>query len=119
MPVREHTLMWLKSGPPIDRVGILISIKAVPLTAVMLRRRRCLRNDGGPMNTETAKLSVMALGWAFSAALVVLFVLCLAVALVLPEWQGSHAWIGIFSTAPMRSARVWVDGIVFSIVFGW
>jgi hypothetical protein len=26
---------------------------------------------------------------------------------------------GLFSVAPMNSARVWIDGIVFSIVFGW
>ena len=54
-----------------------------------------------------------------SAALVVLFVICLAVAVVLPEWRASHGWIGLFSVAPMTSVRVWIDGIVFSIVFGW
>jgi len=72
------------------------------------------------MNTrENSPLDVVALGWGLSAALVVLFVICLAVALVLPEWRASHGWIGLFSVAPMTSARVWIDGIVFSIVFGW
>ena len=74
------------------------------------------------MNTRTSAnspLDISALGWGFSAALVVLFVICLAVALVLPEWQASHGWIGLFSVAPMTSVRVWIDGIVFSIVFGW
>jgi hypothetical protein len=56
---------------------------------------------------------------ARSAPLVVLFVICLAVALVLPDWRASHGGIGLFSVAPMTSARVWIDGIVFSIVFGW
>ena len=74
------------------------------------------------MNTRTSAISpldIIALGWGFSAALVVLFVICLAVALVLPEWRASHGWIGLFSVAPMTSVRVWIDGIVFSIVFGW
>jgi hypothetical protein len=74
------------------------------------------------MNTRASAnspLDVIALGWGLSAALVVLFVICLAVALVFPEWRGSHAWVGLFSLAPMTSARVWIDGIVFSIVFGW
>ncbi len=74
------------------------------------------------MNTRSSALgplSIVALGWGLSAALVALFVICLAVALVWPEWQASHGWIGLFSVAPMTSVRVWIDGIVFSIVFGW
>jgi hypothetical protein len=69
--------------------------------------------------TSKNPLDVIALGWALSAALVVLFVVCLAVALVLPDLQASHGWISLFSVAPMNSVRVWIDGIVFSIVFGW
>ena len=74
------------------------------------------------MNTQTSAnnpLDIVALGWGLSAALVVLFVICLVVALVLPDWQASHGWIGLFSVAPMTSVRVWIDGIVFSIVYGW
>jgi len=74
------------------------------------------------MNTRASAnspLDVICSGMGLSAALVVLFVICLAVALVLPGWQASYGWIGLFSVAPMTSARVWIDGIVFSIVFGW
>jgi hypothetical protein len=74
------------------------------------------------MNTQASTyslLNIVALGWGFSAALVVLFVICLAVALVFPDWRASHGWIGLFSVAPMTSVRVWIDGIVFSVVFGW
>jgi hypothetical protein len=67
----------------------------------------------------SSPLNIVALGWALSAALVALFVICLVVALVLPDWPASHGWIGLFSVAPMTSVRVWIDGIVFSIVFGW
>lgn len=79
------------------------------MTTVMSTGHRVLR---GPVD-------IVALGWALSATLVVLFVICLAVALMLPGLTGSHAWVGLFSVAPVTSLRVWVDGIVYSIVFGW
>ncbi len=71
-------------------------------------------------NSTTAyhSLHVPALGWAFSAALVVLFVLCLVAALFLPI-RAAHGWVGLFSTAPLDSARVWIEGIVYSIAAGW
>jgi hypothetical protein len=73
------------------------------------------------MNTQIvdARLNIVALGWALSATLAVLFVVCLVVALILPDWPASHAWVGLFSAARLTSARVWIDGIVFSVVFGW
>jgi hypothetical protein len=43
--------------------------------------------------------------------------------IIAPDWRASHGWIGLFSVAPMTSVRVWIDGIVFSVVFsvvfGW
>lgn len=69
--------------------------------------------------TAGAPFNIVALGWALSAALVVLFVICLVVGLLLPDLPASHAWVGLFSAAPLDSFRVWVDGILFSIVFGW
>ena len=74
------------------------------------------------MATESAgsaPFNIVALGWALSAALVVLFVICLVVAVLLPDLPATHAWVGLFSAAPMTSLRVWVDGILFSVVFGW
>ena len=64
-------------------------------------------------------LNVVAFGWAISSALIVLFVLCLVAAIVLPGWTASHAWVALYSTAPPTSVRIWIDGIVFSLVFGW
>lgn len=71
------------------------------------------------MNNQSGRLNIVALGWGLSAALVMRFVLCLVVALVLPGGPASHGWVGLFSVAPLTSVRVWIDGMVFSIVFGW
>jgi hypothetical protein len=73
------------------------------------------------MSTRTAdaRLNIVALGWALSAALFALFVICLLVALTVPAWPASHAWVALFSTAPLQSARIWLDGAVFNIAFGW
>ena len=73
-------------------------------------------NDKSRMSSP---LNIIALGWGLSAALVVLFVICLAVALIFPDWPAAHGWVGLFSVAPLTSLRVWLDGIIFSIVFGW
>ena len=66
-----------------------------------------------------ARFNIVALGWALSATLVVLFVICLGVALAVPGFSATHAWVGLFSPAPLTSARVWFDGIVSSVAFGW
>lgn len=63
-------------------------------------------------------LNITGLGWAFSAALVVLFVLCLLTALFIPI-RAAHGWVGLFSTAPFDSGRVWVEGIAYSGIAGW
>ena len=68
--------------------------------------------------TTHASLNIPALGWAFSAALVVLFVICLAAALFLPL-RAAHGWVGLFSAEPVTSVKVWLDGILTSIVAGW
>ena len=70
-------------------------------------------------SSGSAPFNIVALGWALSAALVVLFVICLIVALLFPDLSASHAWVGLFSAAPLGSIRVWIDGIVFSVVFAW
>jgi hypothetical protein len=36
-----------------------------------------------------------------------------------PQSVGCRIEMKAFSVAPMTSVRVWIDGIVFSIVFGW
>jgi len=69
---------------------------------------------------RSAPLHLGAFGLAASAALVVLFVLCWIVAAVIPSLAGaSHGWIALFTTAPVSSVRALVEGVVWSIVFGW
>jgi hypothetical protein len=56
----------------------------------------------------SARIDVIAAACGFSAALIVLFVLCLIAALLFPNWSVTHAWIGLFSAAPLSSVRVWM-----------
>lgn len=67
----------------------------------------------------TFKFDLVALGWALSAALVVLFGLCALAAVVFPGWQLAHGWLALFSVAPAGSLRNFADGIMFSVIFGW
>ena len=65
-----------------------------------------------------ARLSISGLGWGFSAALVALFVLCMLSALFMPL-RAAHGWVTLMSDAPIDSSRVWVDGLIWSVVAGW
>jgi hypothetical protein len=51
--------------------------------------------------------------------LVVLLILCEAVAIILPGWQITHGWLMLFSTAAPGSLRNLIDGVIFSAFFGW
>jgi hypothetical protein len=62
-----------------------------------------------------ARLSISGLGWGFSAALVVLFLICLLTALFMPM----PIALALFSDAPVGSGRLWVEGLLWSIVAGW
>ena len=64
------------------------------------------------------RLSISGLGWGFSAALVMLFVLCMLAALFLPL-RAAHGWVSLLSDAPIDSSRVWLDGLIWSVVAGW
>ena len=73
-----------------------------------------------PIPPRSAPLHLIAFGVAAAAALVTLFVLCWLVAAGMPSLvSASHGWIRLFTTAPEGSARALIEGVIWSIVFGW
>jgi hypothetical protein len=72
-----------------------------------------------PTPPHTALINITALGVATSVTLVVLYVLCAVVAMALPDIALSHAWLTLFTKAPIGSMWGLVEGIIWSIVFGW
>ena len=81
------------------------------------------------MNAQTTgskPLNIVAMAWAFSAALIALFIICMISSFIfpnLPASQGWAAWMALFSVTqtdhPFLSPRMWIDGILFSLFFGW
>ena len=67
----------------------------------------------------SSRMDLVASGWALSATLVVLFILCLLVALLWPTPAFSHAWIQLFTTAPIGSLANLVEGVVVSVAAAW
>ena len=67
-------------------------------------------------SNRTLSLSAAAVG--LSLALVALFIVCAVVQLIAPDIQVTHAWVGLFTTAELPSPRAWIEGILFSVVFG-
>ena len=73
-----------------------------------------------PIPPRSAPLHFIAFGAAAAAALVVLFVLCWLAAAGMPSLvSASHGWIRLFTTAPESSGRALIEGVIWSIVFGW
>ncbi len=72
------------------------------------------------MSTYTPEqaLSPVAAAVGLGSTLVLLFIFCLIVRAIAPGLQASHAWIALFTVAPMNSARAWIEGILASLVFG-
>ena len=58
---------------------------------------------------ERPPVSTFALGWALSATLVVLFVLCAVAVFAFPQTRFSHAWLDLFTQAPVTSMRAWLE----------
>lgn len=67
---------------------------------------------------ERRTLSLLGSSIAAGLALVVLFLLCALTALVAPGVQATHAWVSLFTLAPVTSPQAWVEGSFFSLVFG-
>lgn len=72
------------------------------------------------MTNSTFKrtLSVLGLSVGTSAALIVLFALCAVGGLAFPGVQATHAWVTLFTLAPVTSPQAWLEGIFFSSAFG-
>lgn len=64
------------------------------------------------------RLSPLAAAFGLAIALVVLFVICAIVGMVAPNLPATHAWIGLFTAAEAGSARAWLEGLFYSVVFG-
>ena len=68
--------------------------------------------------TAKRTLSVLGLTISVSVALIVLFVLCALAGLVFPDVQAAHAWVTLFTLAPVSSPQAWLEGAFFSLAFG-
>lgn len=55
---------------------------------------------------------------ALAGSLVVAFVLCAIAQLIVPGAQFSHAWLTLFTSAPVGTFRAWAEGIISSVVVG-
>jgi len=63
-------------------------------------------------------LSYRGAAIALAGSLVVAFVLCAIVQLIIPGAQFSHAWLTLFTNAPIGTFKAWAEGIISSVVVG-
>jgi len=63
------------------------------------------------------ELSLVALGWSLSAALVLLYTFCWLAVFIAPGL--AHGWLALLSIEPPGSATNLLAGIIWSINLGW
>ena len=68
---------------------------------------------------KSGPVHIVALGCALTATFVLLYVLCFLAAVLFPNAALTHAWLGLYSTAPVGSVRGLVEGIIWNVVFAW
>jgi hypothetical protein len=68
---------------------------------------------------KSGPVHIVSLGWALTATFVLLYVLCFLAAVIFPNANWTHAWLGLYSTAPVGSVRGLVEGIIWNVVFAW
>jgi len=68
--------------------------------------------------TRSFALNPGAAAIALAGTLIVLFVLCALAELAFPGPRLSHAWLNLFTTAPIGSVRAWLEGLLANLVFG-
>ena len=68
---------------------------------------------------KSGPVNIVALGSALTATFVLLYVLCFLSAVLFPNASLTHAWLGLYSTAPVGSVRGLVEGIIWNVVFAW
>lgn len=71
------------------------------------------------MTISEKHLQIVPLGWALSAALVGIFLVCALLALLLPGIAVSHQWVGLFTLHDPSVPIAWAEGVGGSIAFGW
>ena len=68
---------------------------------------------------KSGPVHIVPLGWALTATFVLLYVLCFLAAVLFPNASLTHAWLALYSTAPVGSVRGLVEGIIWNVVFAW
>lgn len=63
-------------------------------------------------------LSLLGSALALSLVLIALFVICALAELLAPGLRVTHAWVGLFTLAPVTSPLAWLEGIFFSLAAG-
>jgi hypothetical protein len=65
------------------------------------------------------RVGVLPLGAGLTVTLVVGYLICWAAEAASASPRFSHAWLGIFSTAPAGSAQQLIDGVLWSLIASW
>jgi hypothetical protein len=69
--------------------------------------------------TDSGAVHIPALGWALTATLILLYVLCFLAAVLFPNAALAHGWLALYSTAPVGSVRNVVEATIANVGVAW
>ncbi len=71
------------------------------------------------LDTSHSSMSGVAAGWALSAVVVILFLICAILALIWPTSALGQGWIAVFATTPAGPIAGLIEGILGSVATAW
>lgn len=72
-----------------------------------------------PHSISNTVINVVGLGWALSSFAVITYVLCIALGIVIPDWEMHRPWLQFFPGFEWLTAKGFLIGLVEAFLYGW
>jgi hypothetical protein len=68
---------------------------------------------------QIRQFPLVPLGLSISSFFIITYVLCIALALVVPDWRMHQPWLQFFPGFEWLTVRGFIIGLVEAILYGW
>ncbi len=64
-------------------------------------------------------VNIVAFGWSLSTFFVITYVLCIALGLIIPEWEMHKPWLQFFPGFEWLTTQGFLIGLAEAFTYGW
>lgn len=83
------------------------------------RQTAATRTEALADNSSMFRINVIALGWSISLFFVISYILCIALGLVVPDWEMHKPWLQFFPGFQWLTLKGVLIGLAEAFVYGW